>query len=963
MEIFRLSVSEAFKRLDSQTEGLSLREAQQRLEHFGSNALQEEKGRSSLWILLRQFTHFFAILLGIGSGFAFIGEAIRPGEGMGTLAWAILGVIVINAIFAFWEEYRAERAIQALKKLLPVRVSVRRERKVFEIDATNLVPGDVMLLEEGDKISADGRILISNLLTVNNAALTGESFPLLREVEDRGALGLLKAKNMIFAGTLVVSGNGEALVTATGIHTEFGKIAQLTTTTEQDLSPLQKEIAKISRWIATLAITTGVIFFSIGLVMGRDIFSTMLFALGIIVANIPEGLLPTVTLALSMASFRMAGRNALIKDLNSVETLGSTTVICTDKTGTLTQNRMMVQKVFCNGETLNLVKEEEGHRNTKTQGQGNAEQTQMAWNRLLQAAVLNVRATIKGEEVLGDPTEIALLEAFKKWGNKNLMDGNHQEKIMELPFNSERKRMSTLYRDGERVILYIKGAPEALLERSTQIWFNGAACPISDVDRQKVQEGIQAFAEDALRVLGIAYRPLGKQSEVWGLGSGVRSSQSKISPILDFGLQTPDPRLVAEDLERDLIFLGFVGLMDPPREGVTEAIKQCHRAGIRVIMVTGDNPVTALAIGRKIGLEEPIVRGKYAEALQTISSMTCHVGTPGGKSPLIPIHSEEMAQMSDEALKGVLRDQNPLFARLTSQDKLRIVTLLKELGEVVGVTGDGVNDAPALKRADIGIAMGQSGTQVAKEAANMVIVDDHFQTIVAAIEEGRTVYLNIKKFMTYIFASNVPEILPYLAFFLLRVPLALSIIQILSIDLGTDMLPALALGAEKKEPHIMLRPPIGSQERLLDRQVICRGFLFLGLIEGIGTMTVFFAYLFLHGWQYGQVLPFNDPLYLQATTITLLSVIATQITNGLTLRSWQVSPWKLGFWSNPLLLWGIFLELILGASFMYFPPLRHTLGTAPIVLKDLWLLLPFPILLFVLHEGWKAFTRTATSHA
>ncbi|HWP46638.1 MAG TPA: cation-transporting P-type ATPase [Candidatus Limnocylindrales bacterium] len=913
MEIFRLTVPEAFKQLKSQPGGLSFQEARQRLKDFGFNALHEEKGLSPLWLLGKQFTHFFALLLGVGAGLAFMGEVIRPGEGMGTLGWAILGVIVINAVFAFWEEYRAEKAIQALKKLLPNQVRVRRGGEVISIDAIQVVPGDIMLLEEGDKIPADGRVLISNLLTVNNAALTGESLPLSREVEDPEATDPLRAKNMVFAGTYVVSGNGEALVTATGVNTEFGKIAKLTVCIKQDLSPFQKEISKVSQWIAVLAVTMGVLFFWIGMAMGRDIFSTVLFALGIIVANIPEGLLPTVTLALSMASFRLAKQNALVKDLNSVETLASTTVICTDKTGTLTQNRMTVQKVFCNNRALKLT--DEGVEELRDHS---SEQTREALTRLLEAAVLNVRVTLKGEEVLGDPTETALLQAFLRWGNRNQESLTPREKIGELPFSGERKQMSTLYREAGEIILYTKGAPEVILEHSTQIWSDGIIRPLEDTDRKKIQEAIQAFAQEALRVLGIAYRRL-----------ATLASYRKDNPGSSFLTHKVIP---ANDLERDLVFLGLVGLADPPREGVIEAVNQCHRAGIRVIMVTGDNPATGMAIGRQIGLEKP-------------------------DKPLIPIHSEDMAQMSDESLKEILRTQNPLFARLTSRDKLRIVSLLKELGEVVAVTGDGVNDAPALKRADIGIAMGLSGTQVAKEAANMVLVDDHFQTIVKAIEEGRTVYFNIKKFMTYILASNVPEILPYLAFFLFRIPLGLTIIQILSIDLGTDMLPALALGAERKEPYVMLRPPIGPQERLLDRQVVCRGFLFLGLIEGIGALVVFLSYLSLHGWQYGQELAFNDPLYQQATTMTLLSVITTQVANGLTLRSWQASPWQLGFWSNHLLLWGIGLELVLGILFMYFPPLQRILGTAPIDLKYGWLLLPFPFLLFVLHEGLKGLIR------
>jgi sodium/potassium-transporting ATPase subunit alpha len=750
MKINELTKEDVFKTLVSSAQGLSPEEVQRRLAEFGRNEIIAVKGRSLVLKLLSQFTHFLAIVLWIAAFFSFLSEYLKPGEGMLTLGIAIVAVIVINAVFTFIQEYRAEKALEALNKLLPFNVKAIRSGKESEIPAEEVVPGDLIRLAEGDKVPADLRLIESSTLKVNNAALTGEAEPLIRSIEPCPG-DLINSPNIAFAGTAIVSGNGVGIVFATGMHTEFGRIALLTETVTPGLSPLQKEIVKATRIVAVIAAVVGVVFFVLGFAIGRTFWANFIFAIGITVALIPEGMLPTVTLALAMGSQRMAKRKALMKTLPAVETLGSVTVICTDKTGTLTQNKMVVANVWADGKLS-----EPGAAKT-------GETTRL----LCTTAALCNNARFADDQYHGDPTETALLKTARE-----VLGDITAKRAFEIPFDSDQKMMTIgSEREGD-ITAFSKGAHEQILPLCSQIMINGERKPLDDINREGIIHAAQELMDMGLRVLAFASRDL--------------STPSSSSPVK---VKTGGEGVIASEIEKDMTFLGLIGLQDPPRPEVPEAIKKCHGAGIRIIMITGDGSRTALAIARQIGL----VQG----------------------DPVI-IEGPALDLMTDHELMEKLASKEMIFSRMTPKHKMRVVSLLKDKGEVVAVTGDGVNDAPALKKADIGISMGITGSEVAKEASNMILLDDNFATIVNAVEEGRTVYENIKKFLTYILSSNIPEAVPYLGFILFNIPLPLTILQILLVDLGTNMLPALALGTEKPTPDVMQQPPRKVNERLLD---------------------------------------------------------------------------------------------------------------------------------------------------
>ncbi|OIQ78382.1 calcium-transporting ATPase 1 [mine drainage metagenome] len=833
---------------------------------------------------IKEFTHFFALVLWLAAGLAFFAEHHDPGLGMATLGWAILGVIVINGLFSFWQEYRAEQAIAALRKLLPLQTKVLRDHAIVLLDVDRLVPGDVILLQEGDNVPADCRLLEAFALRVNNATVTGESLPKGRDAQPSRDEDILTSRNVLLAGTAIVSGEGRAVVFATGMHTEFGKIAHLTQTEGEMLSPLQLEIARLSRVIVGLSLLLGLLFFAIGRWIGLSFWADLMLAIGVIVANVPEGLLPTVTLALAMATRRMARRNALVRHLPSVETLGAATVICTDKTGTLTQNRMQVKTLWL-GDAWLLP--------------ANLQPDTFAiahYSSLFEIAALCHNLKPSGQQWLGDPMEIALVNlaqmAFGRLPTHPRRD--------EIPFDTDRKRMSTIHETPQGLTLYCKGAPEMLLPRCAHVQTDEGATPLDAGWQGRILSAQESMAAQGLRVLAMAYRPL------------------------RFGE-------IDEAREQDLIFAGLVGLEDPPRADVPDAIRKCHAAGIKVIMVTGDHPHTALAIARQIGLatdDHPTIIG--GDALKRLSAVQLQIA---------------------------LNAREIIFARVGADQKMRIVKALKQKRHIVAVTGDGVNDAPALKAADIGIAMGLSGTDVAKSAADMILLDDNFASIVAAIEEGRAVYDNIRKFLAYILTSNIPELVPYLAFALFRIPLPLTVVQILAVDLGTDMLPALGLGTEKPDPDVMQRPPRHHSERLLNWPLLVRAYLFLGVMEAAAAMAAYFAMLHLGGWHYGERLASNAPTYLQATAATLSAIIVMQIMNVLLCKHPDRPLWRTNPFDNPLILSGIALEIALILIIDYTPWGQDLFGTAALP-AGIWLLiLPFAGAMLMLEEGRKALLR------
>jgi sodium/potassium-transporting ATPase subunit alpha len=879
MKIHQFTPEQALASLNSKADGLPPAEAVRRLAEFGANRIEEVRGEP-LWLTFaKEFTHFFALILWLAAGLAFFAEHRAPGQGMATLGWAILGVILVNGLFSFWQQYRAEQAIAALQKLLPQQVKAMRGGVLALIDAATLVPGDILLLQEGDNVPADCRLLEAFVLRVNNATVTGESLPKGRDAHPSDAEDLLAARNVLLAGTSVVAGEGRALVFATGMHTKFGEIAHLTQTSGETLSPLQKEIIRLSRIVAVLATLLGVGFFIIGRVMGLPFWESLLFGIGIIVANVPEGLLPTVTLSLAMATQRMARRNALIRHLPSVEALGAATVICTDKTGTLTQNRMQAHTLWLGGElqAAEVAAVPVTHR------------------ALFEDAALCHNLKRSSGTWLGDPMEVALVELAKT----HLDTLPAYPKTDEIPFDTDRKRLSTIHDTPQGKVLYCKGAPEMVVARCTHIQTETGSVALDKEWKARVAAAQEAMTGQGLRVLAFAWRGM------------------------------PDGR--PHDPEQDMVLTGLVGLADPPRPEVPEAIRKCHEAGIKVIMITGDHPHTALAIARQIGLV-------------------------ASDHPSI-ISGDELKKLSNTQLQIALDAREIIFARVGADQKMRIVQALKRKKHIVAVTGDGVNDAPALKAADIGISMGLSGTDAAKAASDMILLDDNFASIVAAVEEGRAVFDNIRKFLTYILSSNIPELVPYLAFALFRIPLPLTVIQILAVDLGTDMLPALGLGAEKPDPDIMRRPPRPRRQRLLDWGLLTRAYLFLGVMEATAAMAVFFLVLHHSGWHYGEMLAHDSTLYLQATTATLATIVVTQVVNVFLCRSPARSIFAANPFTNRLILAGIALEIAIILAIAYTPWGQQLFGTAPLD-AIVWLyMLPFAAGMLLLEEMRKLLLR------
>lgn len=884
MKIHQLTTTEALRSLGSSPDGLTHTEAHRRQLEFGANRITAI-GRTPLWLdFAKEFTHFFALILWLAAGLAFIAEFQAPGEGMATLGWAILGVILINGLFSFWQQYRAEQAISALQKLLPQQVKAIRSGQLVLIDAAELVPGDIVLLQEGDNIPADCRLLEAFSLRINNATITGESLPKGRDAHPSSTEDVLMAHNVLLAGTTVVAGEGRAVVFATGMHTKFGEIAHLTQTSGETLSPLQKEIIRLSRVIALIALLLGIGFFIIGRTLGLPFWESLLFGIGIIVANVPEGLLPTVTLSLAMATQRMAKRNALIRHLPSVEALGAATVICTDKTGTLTQNRMKAERLWLGGALVDQSV------STNTQPYG----------LLFEIAAYCHNLKRSSGTWLGDPMEIALVDLAKQ----NLGSIPEYIKIDEIPFDSDRKRLSTTHETPQGKILFCKGAPEMVIPRCSHIQTPSGIVALDDQWKSSVLAGHETMTGQGLRVLAFAYRNL------------------------------PEGR--PHDPEQEMTLAGLVGLADPARPEVPVAIQKCHEAGIKVIMITGDHPHTAVAIGRNIGLL----------ATETYTVIT----------------GDELKRLSNTQLQLALDAKEILFARVGADQKLRIVQALKRKKHIVAVTGDGVNDAPALKAADIGISMGICGTDAAKASADMILLDDNFASIVAAVEEGRSVFDNIRKFMAYILTSNVPELVPYLAFALFKIPLPLTIIQILAVDLGTDMLPALGLGTEPPEPAIMKRPPRPRKERLLNWSLLLRAYCFLGLMEAAVAMMAFFFVLHRGGWSYGQTLPQDHLLYLQATTATLSAIILTQVVNAFLCRNATESLFSQNLLSNRLLLAGITLEIVVILTIVYTDWGNQLFGTSPIDAVTWLYMLPFVAAMLVLEEIRKFWVRRIRSY-
>lgn len=846
--------------------GLTSKQAKQRLEQYGPNILTAKKGNPWYKILLSQFTDLLVIILLVAGGISFfIGH--DPTEG-----YVILSIVALNALIGFVQEFRTERTLEALKKMVHPEIRVLRDGKEQLIATKHLVPGDWVILGEGDKIPADGVMQESHSLKVEESALTGESLPVEK-----------KEKAEVFMGTSVAKGSGMFEVSLTGMDTKFGEIARLTTETEKTKSPLQIELGRMGVFVMKVTAVLCVLLFGVGLLRDYTFVESLLFSVSVAIAAVPEGLPTTITIALALGATVLARKKAIVKKLSSVETLGAVTTICSDKTGTLTKNQMTVREVYLPDRSIYEVSgvgydPHAGH--VKYTG-GHPEDKESA---ALREALLDVcyycnEATLVHKNnrysILGDPTEGAMLTLYAKGHDLKELEKPKLDEI--FPFDSDRKMMSVVVGDK----LMVKGSPDQLLAQCTH-WSDGQTThKLTKAKREQIHGHYQRMAEKALRVLACAQREV-------------------------------DPKKLPKDetqAEQGLVFLGLVGMIDPPRPEVRDAVHTCRSAGIRVVVITGDYGVTAEAIARELG----IVRGKDVRVLT----------------------GDEVKKISDKALSAMLKNRTGslIFARSLPEQKMRIVRLLQEQGEVVAMTGDGVNDAPALKKADIGVAMGITGTEVSKEAATMILTNDSFASIVTAVEEGRRIYQNLRKFVWFIFSCNIAELFVIFAAILFGLPLPLTAILILCIDLGTDILPAIALGVDDAEPGLMKQKPRDPKKKLMNRPFVMH-FLLTGLMTGT-VMTIGFLYtLYQYGWTFSQGIDVPDEILVHAQTVAFTMLVVVQLINAFSARSFTRSVFRMNPFSNHLLLLAIFTSVLMVLVMLYVPFLNRTLGTYPLTTTD-----------------------------
>jgi len=899
--------SRLLRDLRTSEHGLSSREAERRLAQYGPNVLSRRGHARWPREIARQLTHPLALLLWVAAALSF-------GVGSDVVGAAVVLVIMLNAAFAFVQELQAERAVEALAGYMPQRVTVLRDGTPNVIEATGLVPGDVVLLEEGARIAADMRLL-SGAVEVDMSALTGESVPVTRSAEVHyNAVPRLQARYLVFSGTICTGGEARAVAFATAMHTELGRIAALSERVREDPSPLELQVRRVAWLIAAIAVAMAFGFVPAAIFgAGLSVHNSVVFAVGLLAGNVPEGLLPVITLALAVAVRLLARRGALVKRLSAVETLGSTDVICTDKTGTLTENRMRPVEAWLCGQAVRL------DAGSSLPGPPPAP----GLRALAEAAARcnNARLDARGEAA-GDPTEVALLEAARYLGADVDPDHREESRLRQYNFDPQLKLMSTL--DGGMnggCWLHTKGAPEAVLPRCVSLLSGeGTAEPLQDGQRAQITRQVEAYAHQGLRVLALARRA------------------APAEPPAEASRQ-PVPR---EDAERNLCFLGLITMFDPPRPEAADAISRCHTAGIRVMMITGDHPMTAAAIARQIGIG-------YGDPLVVLAERFDHR------------HEAEIREILSQGREVV-------FARASPEAKLHIAEELRAEDHVVAMTGDGVNDAPALRRADIGVAMGMSGTDVAREAATMALTDDNFATIVTAVEAGRIVYDNVRKFIVYIFAHATPEVVPFLVFALAggAVPLPLTVLQLLAFDVGTETLPSLALGRDPAEPGIMNRPPRQRTEGVIRAPMLVRAWLFLGLMVAGLSIGGFFYVLVGSGWHPGDPTGVGSRFhhaYLQATTMTFLGMIFGQIGTAFAVRTQRASLWSVGVFSNRYLILAVAAELAIAAVLVFAPPLQSLLGTAALPARYLALLLPYPLIVWGADELRKFFVRRYAARA
>jgi Ca2+-transporting ATPase len=898
---YEIEPQAAVKELGSNSAtGLSETEATRRLSEFGRNELRESGIRSPWLIFLDQLKELMVVIL-------IIAAVISALLGDYSDAIAIGAIVILNAILGYTQEYRAERAMAALKKLAVPTVKVRRDGEVSEISAVDLVPGDIVLLEAGNYVAADCRVLESAGLQTQEAALTGESLPVRKTSDALGQpdLALADRRNMAYMGTHITSGRGEAVVAETGMRTELGRIAGMIQTVQQETTPLQKRLTQLGKVLAAAAILIVILIFILGWLRGEDLKILFLTAVSIAVAAVPEGLPAVMTIALTLGAQRMLKRRVLIRKLSAVETLGSVTVICSDKTGTLTENQMAAT-IF----QLADRKVELQNSSSDDYRKEFPELEQPGFNLMLVGAVLCNDAVMRSNggspnqsAPLGDPTETALVVAAARAGLLKPELEQLLPRVAEAPFTSERKRMTTVHRYSSEhgmlpaavrqacemsppaFVAFTKGAVDVLLGLSESVWVNGQREPLNDAWRDRLSEQNDKLAANGMRVLGVGYRCMA--------GAPTKGR--------------------TEDVEGNLTFVGMIGMIDPPRPEAASAVGTCKAAGVRPMMITGDHPLTARYIARQLGISDngTVVTGPQLE--QT--------------SP------EELAELTESV---------PVYARVSPEHKLRIVEGLHRRGHIVAMTGDGVNDAPALKKADIGVAMGITGTDVSKEAADMVLLDDNFASIVAAVEEGRVIYDNIRKFIRYILTTNSGEIWLMLSAPFFGMPLPLLPLQILWMNLVTDGLPALALGVEPPESDAMRRPPRPPRESMFARGM-GRQIVWVGMLMGLLSLAV--------GYEYWHL---NDPTW---QTMVFTTLTLSQMANVMAVRSERRSLFEIGLKSNILLLGAVVMTVVLQLALIYVPVLQSIFKTVALPVPDLVIAIVVSSVIFWSVELEKWFLR------
>ncbi len=932
-----LEVNEAIELLSGNADtGLTSQEVESRLQKYGTNELEESGGRSSWEILVDQFKNIMllmliavAIISGVLDLLALQSGNLKPGEVPFKDTIAILAIVILNGILGYLQESRAEKALAALKKLSSPNVRVIRNGKLLDIEGKNLVPGDIMLLEAGVQVSADGRLIEQSNLKIRESALTGEAEAVNKRVETKlpEETSLGDRINLVFQGTEVLQGRAKVLVTRTGMKTELGKIAEMLQAVETEDTPLQQRMTQLGNVLVWGSLALVALVIVVGLLRGGNLQELVEVSLSMAVAVVPEGLPAVITVTLALGTQRMVRHNALIRKLPAVETLGSVTTICSDKTGTLTQNKMVVQSVYTSGHSLRVTGE--GYvpfgdfeiDGTRIDLEDYPEIPPL----LIPCAICNdaVLQQEKGDWIiLGDPTEGALVTLAGKAGIEQDQWNSKLPRVGEFPFSSERKRMSVicqveqvdtgvsiipdvdpaisnLVKNNENYLMFTKGSPELILQRCTQIYAENSAVELTQEQREKVSAANNRMAGEGLRVLGFAYKALAEKP----------------------------PENSEEQSEQQLVWLGLVGMLDAPRPEVRAAVKECREAGIRPVMITGDHQLTAKAIATDLGIANSDDRVLIGQELQ---------------------------RMSDAELEQNV-DNVSIYARVSPEHKLRIVQALQRRDKFVAMTGDGVNDAPALKQADIGIAMGITGTDVSKEASDMVLLDDNFATIVAATKEGRVVYTNIRRFIKYILGSNIGEVITIAASPIL-LPMGgvpLIPLQILWMNLVTDGLPALALAVEPPEPDVMKRPPFSPKESIFARGL---GWYMIriGIIFAIITITLMnWAYYHTHGGA-GSANGL-DPERWKTMVFTTLCI--AQMGHAIAIRSNNQLTIEINPFSNPYLLAAVVLTTILQLMLVYVPPLRAFFGTHIISLPELGICLGFSALMFVWVELEKLFFR------